>query len=118
MDIGCKNLFILNTLCDYAQNITRVEEIGGGLIEFYLEQNYPNPFNLNTTIKYKIPEMSFVTLTVYDILGCEIVTLVNEEKPIGTHIIEFDASNLAAGVYYYTLQSGSFVETKKMILLK
>lgn len=112
------HLFILNTLCDYAQNITRVEEIGGGLIEFYLEQNFPNPFNLNTTIKYKIPEMSFVTLTVYDILGCEIVTLVNEEKPVGTHIIEFDASNLPSGIYFYQMQTQSFMQTKKMILLK
>jgi hypothetical protein len=100
--------------------------------EYSLEQNYPNPFNPNTTIKYQIPELSFVTLKVYDVLGSEITTLVNEEKPVGSYEVEFDATTLPSGIYFYRLQvyapgragspstsSGqSFVETKKMVLLR
>ena len=90
---------------------------------FSLEQNYPNPFNPATIIKYSIPENSYVTLKIYDILGDEIETLVNEEKPAGTYELEFnshssDVRNLTSGVYFYQLKAGSFVETKKMVLLK
>jgi len=87
-------------------------------IEYALKQNYPNPFNPITTIKYQIPKISFVTLKVYDVLGSEIATLVNEEKPIGNYTVEFDATSLPSGVYFYRLQSGDFVETKKMVLLR
>ena len=86
--------------------------------EYILYQNFPNPFNPTTTIKYQIPEMSFVSLKVYDVLGNEIVTLINEEKPIGSYEVEFDGRGLSSGIYFYKLQAGSFVETKKMILLK
>ncbi|HAS81032.1 TPA: hypothetical protein DD445_01665 [Candidatus Nomurabacteria bacterium] len=86
--------------------------------EFVLSQNYPNPFNPSTTINYQVPEKNLVTLKVYDILGREIETLVNEEKPIGNYEVNFNASNLPSGAYFYKLQAGSFVETKKMILLK
>jgi polyhydroxybutyrate depolymerase len=85
---------------------------------FSLSQNYPNPFNPSTTIKYQIPELSFVILKVYDVLGNEIATLVNEEKTAGTFEITWYAENLSSGVYFYRLQAGSFVETKKMILMK
>jgi photosystem II stability/assembly factor-like uncharacterized protein len=85
---------------------------------FILEQNYPNPFNPNTTINYQIPEISFVTLKVYDLLGNEIATLVNEEKPIGTYEAEFDATDLPSGIYFYSMQVGNFIETKKMVLMK
>jgi hypothetical protein len=85
---------------------------------FSLIQNFPNPFNPTTTIKYQIPELSFVTIKVYDVLGNEITTLVNEEKPIGIYTIEFDASNLPSGIYFYKLQSSNFTQTKKMILQK
>ncbi len=85
---------------------------------FSLEQNYPNPFNPSTTIKYQIPGLSFVTIKVYDVLGSEIATLVNEEKPIGNFEIEFDATGLPSGVYIYRLTSGSFTNSKKMMLLK
>ena len=86
---------------------------------FSLFQNYPNPFNPSTTIKYQIPELSFVTLKVYDVLGNEIATLVEEEKPAGTYKVEFYAKGgYASGVYFYQLRAGSFVETKKMILLR
>jgi len=92
---------------------------------FSLEQNYPNPFNPSTTIRYEIPEQSFVTIKVYDILGNEITTLVNEEKAAGNYEVEFNTSshsgnvrNLTSGIYFYRLQAGSFIETKKMILMK
>jgi hypothetical protein len=87
-------------------------------IEYALKQNYPNPFNPVTTIKYQIPELSFVTLKVYDVLGSEIITLVNEEKPVGSYEVEFNAAGLPSGVYFYQLNAGEFINTKKMILLK
>ncbi len=89
---------------------------------FKLEQNYPNPFNPRTSIQYAIGSRQFVTLKVYDVLGNEIATLVNEEKPAGEYEVEFNASsgirNLVSGIYFYQLKAGSFVETKKMILIK
>jgi len=85
---------------------------------YYLQQNYPNPFNPATTIKYQIPELSFVTIRVFDVLGNEIATLVNEEKPAGSYDVEFDASSLSSGIYFYGLQAGSYIETKKMVLMK
>ena len=86
--------------------------------DFRLLQNYPNPFNPLTKIKYQIPQLSFVTLKVYDVLGREIGTLVNEEIPAGIYEVEFDATNLPSGIYFYQLKAGPFFETKKMILLK
>jgi len=85
---------------------------------FSLYQNYPNPFNPTTTINYKISELGFVTLKVYDVLGNEIETLVNEEKSSGSYEVDFDASGLTSGIYFYKLQTGYFIDTKKMILLK
>ena len=86
--------------------------------EFSLYQNYPNPFNPATTIIYQIPKSSLVTLKVYDVLGKAVKTLVNEYQIKGKYSINFDASSLASGVYFYRLSSGSFAETKKLILLK
>ncbi len=85
---------------------------------FILYQNYPNPFNPTTTINYQIPKYGMVTIKIYDILGREIKTLVNEYKPAGRYNITFNASNLASGVYFYRLQAGEFTETKKLLLLK
>jgi hypothetical protein len=85
---------------------------------FALFQNFPNPFNPTTKIKYQIPELSFVTLKVFDVLGNEISILVNEEKNAGSYKIVFDATNLPSGIYFYRLQVGSYVETKKMVLMK
>lgn len=85
---------------------------------YYLSQNYPNPFNPITTINYSIPTPDQVSLKVFDILGREVVTLVNEKKEAGTHTIEFDASKLMSGVYFYQIKVGSFVSTRKLILLK
>ena len=85
---------------------------------FELNQNYPNPFNPTTKISYQSPVSSWQTLRVYDILGNEVATLVNEEKPAGYYEVEFDASDLTSGIYYYRINAGNYSETKKMILLK
>jgi ligand-binding sensor domain-containing protein len=86
--------------------------------KFILSQNYPNPFNPSTTIKYSLPKQSYVTLKVYDILGREIEILVTEEKPAGVYEINWNASKLSSGVYFYQLKAGDYVSTKKMILLR
>jgi hypothetical protein len=83
-----------------------------------LEQNYPNPFNPSTVITFGLPEAASVNLTIYDLLGREIKVLVDDQLPAGTHIANFDASNLAAGTYFYTLKAGNKSETRKMLLLK
>jgi photosystem II stability/assembly factor-like uncharacterized protein len=93
-------------------------EVDAAPVSFSLEQNYPNPFNPSTTIKFNLPEKEFVTLKVYDVMGKEIAILLNEEKPAGSHSIEFDASDLASGSYFYKLQAGNNITTRKMILLK
>ena len=85
---------------------------------FSLFQNYPNPFNSSTTIVYGLQEDVFVSLIVYDCLGKNVQTLVNKFQKAGTHRVVFESSNLPSGIYFYRLQAGSFVETKKMILLK
>ena len=85
---------------------------------YNLAQNFTNPFNPATTIRYSIPQRSSVTLIVYDILGNEVANLVNEEKDPGVYSIAFNATGLSNGIYFYRLQAGSFVEAKKMILLK
>jgi len=107
--------YILNLLCDY---VTDVEELYGPIAEFYLEQNYPNPFNPATKIKYSVSQTSNVVIKVFDILGNEIKTLVNEEKPVGSYELEFNAATLSSGIYFYRLQTGDFIETKKMVLMK
>jgi hypothetical protein len=86
--------------------------------DYNLAQNYPNPFNPSTTIRYSVPQSSQVIIKVFDILGNEIETLVNEQKSTGTYEITWFAGNLPSGVYFYRLQAGNFVETKKMILMK
>ncbi|HKB86446.1 MAG TPA: T9SS type A sorting domain-containing protein, partial [Ignavibacteriaceae bacterium] len=86
--------------------------------EFKLFQNYPNPFNPATKIRWQLPVSSWQTLKIYDVLGNEIVKLVDEYKPAGSYEIEFNASSLPSGVYFYKIHAGSFVQTKKMILLK
>jgi len=85
---------------------------------FALEQNYPNPFNPSTMISYSIPQNSFVTLKVYDIIGNEVATLVNQTQSAGKYDIRFDASSLSNGVYLYSIKTDNFTSTKKMILMK
>ncbi len=85
---------------------------------YSLNQNYPNPFNPSTSIKYSVPSAQFVTLKVYNLLGQEVATLVNEVQNAGNYIARFDASSLSSGIYFYTLKAGNFTSTKKMILMK
>ena len=86
---------------------------------YILYQNYPNPFNPSTTIKYQIPDdNTFVELRVFNILGKELITLVNEKQEPGIYEVEFNSGNLSSGIYFYTLKAGSHSETKKMIVLK
>jgi parallel beta-helix repeat protein len=86
--------------------------------EFALEQNYPNPFNPSTTIKYELPRTSDVRLSVFDMLGRKVSVLVNERRDAGVHEVKFDGSNLASGVYLYRLTAGSFVVTRKLVLVR
>jgi hypothetical protein len=86
--------------------------------KFELSQNYPNPFNPSTSIKYQIAVSSPVSIKIYDVLGNEVATLLNGVKPAGNYEVTFDASSLSSGTYFYRLQAGSFVETKKMLLIK
>jgi len=86
--------------------------------EFVLEQNYPNPFNPRTKINFSLPESSFTSLKIYDVLGNEVATLINEEKPAGIYDVEFDAGKLTSGFYIYRMQAGNYFDSKKMILLK
>jgi hypothetical protein len=86
--------------------------------QFILNQNYPNPFNPTTTINYSVPKSGIVKIKVYDLLGREVATIVNENKPAGNYNIEFNASKLTSGIYFYRMEAGSFSQTKKLLLLK
>ena len=86
--------------------------------KFALYQNYPNPFNPTTKIRYQLPKESKVIIKIYDIRGAEVITLLNEEKEAGIYEVIFNARNYSSGVYFYRLQAGNFVETKKMVLMK
>ena len=86
--------------------------------DFRLSQNYPNPFNPSTTIEYQIPKTSFVTIKVYDAIGKEVVTLINEEKPAGIHEVNFEPKDLTSGLYLYKITAGGFEQTRKMLFLK
>jgi hypothetical protein len=86
--------------------------------EFRLDQNFPNPFNPTTTIQYQLPKAARVTLKIYDILGSEVTTLVNEEQEAGYKEVKFNANNIASGMYIYRLTAGDFVSTRKMMMMK
>ena len=98
--------------------VTSVKQSPGIAEGFRLEQNYPNPFNPSTTIRYGLPLRSQVTLTVFNTLGQQVATLVQGEQEAGNHEVRFDAAGLATGVYFYRLQAGSSVETKKLVIVK
>jgi len=99
--------------------VTSVREVPGELpTAFVLEQNYPNPFNPSTVIRYQLPVTSYTTLKVYNLLGQEVATLVNEEMRAGGYEVTWDAAGFASGIYFYRLQTGSFIETKRMLLLR
>ena len=86
--------------------------------EYSLSQNYPNHFNPVTHLEFWIPNLGFVSLKVYDVLGREVKTLVNEIKPAGNFKVEFDGSNFASGVYFYRIEAGDFVQTKRKVMIK
>ena len=96
---------------DVKQNLVKIED-------FKLLQNYPNPFNPTTVINFELPEASQVELKIYNMLGQEIATLVNEEKPVGRHSVQFNASTLSSGIYIYQIKANNFIQSKKMILMK
>ena len=102
----------------YSYIVTEIENVEESVLSYGISNNFPNPFNPSTRIKYFIPTQSFVTIKVFDALGNEIATLVNEEKQTGSYNVEFDASGFTSGIYFYRIQAGNFAETKNMILLK
>lgn len=115
--IACNNGKIYKTTNGgYITNVT--ENQNNDPKEFSLTQNYPNPFNPQTKIKFSVPKASFTKLIIYDLLGREVATLVNEELKPGTYETDWDASNYSSGVYFYKLVAGDFTETKKMVLMK
>ena len=123
-ELGNAELIISGYNCppaSYSLIITSTEDDGNKVLAPYetkLYDNYPNPFNPSTNIRFSISDSRFTTLKVYDVLGNEVATLVNEEKPAGSYEVNFNASMLASGIYYYRLTAGTFAETKRMILLK
>jgi hypothetical protein len=107
------------TILKYAQITVSVEPDGTGLPgTFSLSQNYPNPFNPSTTIQFALPKSGRVELKVYNTLGQEVVTLVNEEKVAGIYSALWNAGGVASGVYFFRLQAGEFTQTRKLLLLK
>ncbi len=116
---GLNNLYLAKL--KYEEIVSAEDEFktpGSVPDNFLLTQNYPNPFNPATNIRYSIPSSGFVSLKIYDALGKETASLVNEEKPAGNYEVNFDASELTSGVYFYQLRSGNFVQTRKMMLIK
>lgn len=95
-----------------------ITQISSIVKEFKLEQNYPNPFNPVTNINFSIPKSEFVSLRVYDILGREVKSLISEQMSPGVYNVDFDASGLSSGMYYYSLRAGDNVSVKKMVLVK
>ena len=101
------------------EQVTAVEQASHPIpIDFALYQNYPNPFNPSTNIQFSIVQRQLTIVKVFDVLGRELATLVNEVKEPGTYTVQFNGSNLASGVYFYRLQAGSYVDTKKLVLLR
>jgi len=103
----------------HVSDLTGIRKIGQQMPErFFLGQNYPNPFNPKTVISYELAANTYVSLKIYDAVGKEVAALVEGDEKIGRHNIEWDAANFASGVYFYRLQAGSFIDTKKLVLLK
>ncbi|MCK9210142.1 MAG: T9SS type A sorting domain-containing protein [Ignavibacteriaceae bacterium] len=103
----------------HTTDVTKVEKLGNTIPTVYmLEQNYPNPFNPETSIRFSVPQESFVTVKVFNTLGEEVMTLVNEEKSAGVYNVSFQANSLTSGIYFYTIKANDFTSTKKMILMK
>ncbi len=109
---------LVQTMRWFGADAVDVKNENSSPTNFYLGQNYPNPFNPSTVINWQLAARSFVSLKVYDVLGNEVAVLVNEEKPAGNYKTDFKGNHLSSGVYFYTLRAGSFVQSRKMILLK
>ena len=109
---------IFGTILKYNGVVSGVYSENNTVYDFKLFQNYPNPFNPVTIIRFRIKDSRYVTLKVYDVLGKEIETLVNEKKSPGTYEVTFDGSTLASGIYFYRMDAGNFIETKKMLIIK
>jgi hypothetical protein len=108
-----------NSVCKYVgPRLTSVEKEITSPASYVLEQNYPNPFNPSTTISYQLPMQSHVLLKIFDVLGREVATLVNEVKQLGMYSVQWDASGVASGVYLYRLSTTNFVQTRKLLLLR
>lgn len=105
--------YVLNS----PNEMNKIQNSGSSIV-FSLAQNYPNPFNPKTNIRFQLPKDSFVSLKIFDLLGTEVSTLINEEQSAGIHDIDFNASDLPSGIYFYRIQAGNFIDTKKLILLK
>ena len=97
---------------------TSVREYNSPPKKFILKQNYPNPFNPTTIISFSIPSNSFVSLNIYDLLGREVAVIISEEMPAGNYTRQWNATNISSGIYFYRIQAGNFIETKKLVLLK
>ena len=112
--------FVPRTDADFFGVVTDVEDSPAGVMpaSYTLDQNYPNPFNPSTTIRYALPAAGQTTVRVYNLIGQEIATLLNGMQAAGTHVLRFNASSLASGIYFYRIESGSFRAVKKMVLMK
>lgn len=108
--------FLVDTLL--RGSITGINDLPTRPSEFDLRQNYPNPFNPTTTIRYSIPERTHVSLKLFNLLGQEVLTLLNEDQDPGEHAVQLNASSLASGVYFYSMIAGHFSEQRKLIVLK
>ncbi len=116
-----ENINLVNTYLSCSEYLGKENKTKNNispLTDYKLEQNYPNPFNPSTQIKYSIANNGFVAMKIYDILGREVEVLVNEEKQEGTYTINFNASHLSSGIYFYQVKANNFIDTKKMILLR
>ncbi|MGD1005601.1 MAG: T9SS type A sorting domain-containing protein [Ignavibacteriaceae bacterium] len=113
---------ILGDTSYYSINLAKKPDLQPAAVqiptEYKLFANYPNPFNPSTIIQYQLPTNGMVTVKVYDILGREVKTLVNDYKTAGNYSVNFDASRLASGIYFYQIRAGNFTSTKKMMYLK
>ncbi|HEX9657890.1 MAG TPA: choice-of-anchor J domain-containing protein [Bacteroidota bacterium] len=119
VDVANSGFFVFLDDVSVGNSTVSVQQDGFELpAQFRLEQNYPNPFNPSTNIRYSIPERTFVTLQVYDMLGRKVATLVNEQQAAGTYRADFNASTLANGAYMYSLHAGEYSSVKKMVVLK
>ena len=119
-DSGNPSLYAYRRVIINVSDNTSIEKLESNMIPktFKLHQNYPNPFNPETAFSYELPNNSFVTLKIYNILGQEVITLVDEKQPAGKYHLQWNASNFPSGVYLYNLHAGGFTEIKKMLLLR